>query len=72
MKGVIVWRCKCGTRLKAETETKGGESAKTDQLAQCPVCREGSIILAEKVISVDTDQRDDPRYYRSTGTAGSV
>jgi len=54
---VVLWRCKCGTRVKVLAEAYINQPPAT-QIAACPACGEPHTVQADKIISVTEDKPD--------------
>lgn len=54
---VVVWRCKCRTRIKVLGEADLAQTS-TTQLVSCPKCGDSQTVSADKIISVTADTSD--------------
>jgi len=54
IKTVSIWRCKCGARLKAVSESQAEQPSATS-VAACPQCGEQHVVDAAYIISVTLD-----------------
>jgi hypothetical protein len=52
---VIIWRCKCGARLKAIGETDPNQPSGVS-VAKCPECQETQVINCHRINSVTIEE----------------